>query len=82
MLAGCWNPVGTPMLYTTEHRSLACLEVLVHLDKSQLPRDYIWSKAELPHSASVLTAAIPSCIALVPARLPVRNGYAKRDNLQ
>ena len=47
MLAGGrWNPIGTPMLYTAQHLSLACIEVLVHLDKSQLPRDYVWSRAE------------------------------------
>ena len=44
MLAGGrWNPIGTPMLYTARHLSLACIEVLVHLDKSQLPRDYVSS---------------------------------------
>jgi RES domain-containing protein len=48
MLAGGrWNPIGAAMLYTARHLSLACLEILVHLDKSQLPRDYVWSRAEL-----------------------------------
>jgi len=56
MLAGGrWNPIGTPMLYAAQHLSLACIEVLVHLDKSQLPRDYVWSRAELPHTPEVLT---------------------------
>jgi len=61
MLAGGrWNPIGIPRLCTAEHLSLACLEVLVHLDKSQLPRDYVWSKAELPGSANVFRMAIPA----------------------
>jgi RES domain-containing protein len=44
---GRWNSIGTPMLYTAEHLSLACVEVLVYLDKSDLPRDYVWSRAEV-----------------------------------
>ena len=42
------------MLYTAEHLSLACIEVLVHLDKNQLPRDYVWSAAELPETPFTL----------------------------
>src|SRR5438270_7051618 len=59
---GRWNAIGTPMLYTAEHLSLACLEILVHLDKSQLPRDYVWSKAELSSIPDTLGDAIPSSI--------------------
>jgi RES domain-containing protein len=44
---GRWNPIGTPMLYAAQHLSLACVEILVHLDKSELPRDYVWSGTEL-----------------------------------
>src|SRR5947209_168483 len=29
---GRWNSVGTPMVYTSESRSLAALEILVHLE--------------------------------------------------
>ena len=48
MLAGGrWNPIGVPMLYAAQHLFLACIEILVHLDKTQLPPDYVWSKAEL-----------------------------------
>lgn len=55
MLAGGrWNPIGTPMLYTSQHLSLACIELLVHLDKTQLPLDYVWSKTELPEAPEFL----------------------------
>ena len=47
---GRWNPIGTPMLYAARYLSLACVEVLVHLDKSELPRDYVWSTAKLPRA--------------------------------
>jgi RES domain-containing protein len=62
---GRWNPIGTPMLYTAQHLSLACIEVLVHLDKSQLPRDYVWSKTDLPADPPLLAfeslSGIVSC---------------------
>jgi RES domain-containing protein len=29
---GCWNSPGVAMAYTSEHKSLAVLEMLVHLD--------------------------------------------------
>ena len=31
LYGGRWNSVGTPMLYTSESRSLALLELAVHL---------------------------------------------------
>jgi RES domain-containing protein len=55
MLAGGrWNPIGTPVLYTAQHLPLACLEILVHLDRGQLPDDYVWSKVELPQTPEFL----------------------------
>jgi len=53
------------MLYTAQHLSLACIEVLVHVDKSQLPRGYVWSKTELPAAPMILAfeslSSIVSC---------------------
>lgn len=37
LYGGRWNSQGVSMVYTAEHRSLAMLEILVHLRK---PRDY------------------------------------------
>jgi hypothetical protein len=44
LYGGRWNPPGVPMLYATSSLSLACLEVLVHLDKTQFPADFVWSR--------------------------------------
>ena len=52
---GRWNPIGAAMLYTARHLSLACIEVLVHLDKGQFPRDYVWSRTELHDEPQSLT---------------------------
>jgi RES domain-containing protein len=39
---------GTPVIYPAEHVSLALLEVLVHLDISQLPLDYTLVTIAIP----------------------------------
>jgi RES domain-containing protein len=53
------------MLYTSQHLSLACVEILVHLDKSQLPFDYVWSSSQLPSAPGALSVpdlrSISSC---------------------
>ena len=51
---GRWNPIGTPMLYAAQHLSLACVEILVHLDKSEFPRDYVWSWTDLNRTPDFL----------------------------
>ncbi len=38
---GRWNRKGISALYTAEHASLAVVEVLVHLDRTELPVDYV-----------------------------------------
>jgi len=44
-----WNSYGTPMVYTAQSRSLALLEIAVHLDLSvELPKDRFMVEIEIP----------------------------------
>jgi RES domain-containing protein len=38
---GRFNPPGIPAIYTSQSIALALLEILVHIDKSELPDDYV-----------------------------------------
>ena len=38
---GRFNPPGIPVVYTSQSIALAVLEVLVHLDKTEVPPDYV-----------------------------------------
>jgi RES domain-containing protein len=48
-VGGRWNSKGICVLYMSENRSLAVLEVLVHLSRT-LPDKYILGSAEIPDS--------------------------------
>lgn len=41
LYGGRWNSVGTAVVYTAESQSLAALEVVVHLDSSELLNHYV-----------------------------------------
>ncbi len=41
LYGGRWNPPGVGMVYTAGSRSLALLEILVHLGRSRLFADYV-----------------------------------------
>lgn len=53
--SGRWNVKHTPLVYTAESRSLAFLEVLVHLDAAMdLPSDRFMVELEVPPDCQVL----------------------------
>lgn len=51
-VGGHWNSKGTRVLYMSENRSLAVLEILVHLAAS-LPDRYVLGTADIPRDAAV-----------------------------
>jgi RES domain-containing protein len=51
MSGGRWNRVGTPMLYTSTSRALACLESVVHLAGNSLPLNRYLVKLTVPIGA-------------------------------
>ncbi len=51
-VGGRWNSKGTRVLYMSENRSLAVLEILVHLAAS-LPDRYVLGAAEIPDKVAV-----------------------------
>ena len=38
---GRFNPPGVPAVYTSQHIALAVLEILVYIDKSEVPEDFV-----------------------------------------
>jgi RES domain-containing protein len=49
---GRWNHRGVPVIYTSESRSLATVEYLVHLSFTQTPQDLSIATLEIPDGAS------------------------------
>ncbi len=50
-----WNSYNTKLVYTSESRALAILEVSVHLDLSEdLPTDRIYVEIEIPDHITIL----------------------------
>jgi len=52
---GRWNSEGVYALYTSEHRALAMLEVLVHLDESELPPNMFIITIQIEDTAPIFT---------------------------
>lgn len=59
---GRWNNAGTFALYSTESISLALLEVLVHVEASELPPHLFIMTIQIDDTAPILT--------IKPSRLP------------
>jgi RES domain-containing protein len=53
---GRWNSRGVPVLYMSENRSLAVLEILVHLSGT-LPDKYLLGAADIPDDLTIETVA-------------------------
>lgn len=50
-----WNSLNTALVYTSESRALATLEVSVHLDIAEdLPRDRFYVEIEIPDDVEIL----------------------------
>ncbi|WEA03088.1 RES family NAD+ phosphorylase [Mucilaginibacter sp. SJ] len=57
LYGGRWNSEGKPMLYLASSRSLAVLEVLVHLDPLIIPGNYCLTEIEVPDSKIITVEA-------------------------
>lgn len=55
LYGGRWNSIGFPALYTTEHISLAVLEILVHVKSYNRPLDYHLVTIEVPEKNNYTT---------------------------
>lgn len=53
LFAGRWNNPGFPVVYTAGSHSLAALEMLVHLDSSELLNQYVVAEIEIDPSLIV-----------------------------
>ncbi|MDP9076222.1 MAG: RES family NAD+ phosphorylase [Bacteroidota bacterium] len=58
---GRWNSEGRPALYLASSRSLAMLEVLVHLQPLMIPNDFCLVEVEVPDNSisQVLVDGLP-----------------------
>lgn len=57
LYGGRWNPPGVAVVYTSATRSLAVLEILVHLDPEDAPSDLVLVAADVPDSLPTTTIA-------------------------
>lgn len=75
LYGGRWNSPGTAIVYTAESRSLAVLEILVHLDSPELLKKYVLFQVEIDESyiGDIDTRALPRNWRAEPAPSKVQN---------
>ncbi len=61
--AGRCNRKGTRVIYTAQHVSLALAEVLVHLELSEIPLDYLLVTIEIPDTVATKRATPEDALA-------------------
>ena len=54
LYGGRWNERGSPMLYCSQHLSLCLLEVLVHNDMANLPKELSYIELEIEEKSTKL----------------------------
>jgi RES domain-containing protein len=60
---GRWNRIGTPLVYASTNRALACLETVVHLAKNPLPLNRYLVQISAPLAAwSAATELDPAAL--------------------
>jgi RES domain-containing protein len=52
LYSGRWNPAGVSMVYASTSLALAAVEVFVHLEPRDTPREWVSMEAELPVEAA------------------------------
>lgn len=53
LYGGRWNPKGIGVIYTSESRALAALELFVHLSRTVIPPSFSLASIEIPDTASM-----------------------------
>ena len=61
---GRWNRRGTPVVYVSTSRALACLETVVHLTQTPLPLNRYLVEIVVPHAAWGWAAAFDAARAI------------------
>lgn len=85
LFGGRWNSPGVPLVYLSEHLSLAVLELLVHQDPRHLPSDLISHSVEIPDGFVEPRPEVPAAWFADPLRRQTRrfgdNWAAERRSL-